>query len=624
VIKTGSEGSLKKELGTLEVFCIASGAMISSGLFVLPALAYGKAGPGIILAYLLAAVIVIPAMFAKAELATAMPKAGGAYFFVNRSFGPLFGTFAGIAAWLSLALKSAFALVGIGVFISSFLGGAGTTVKVVALGCIFLFTLLNILSVRTTGRFQVVFVLTLLGILSWYIIDGMAHLDIQRYTPFLPNGWRGVFMTAGVIFVSFGGLTKVASVAEEIRNPGKTIPKGMFSAFFIVTLFYLLTVFVTVGVLDPGVFKTTLRPISEGAAGFAGTAGYYILAGAAMLAFMTTGNAGLMAASRTPLAMAKDNLLPNFFGRVNLRTKTPVLSILTTSLFMAACVLFLDLEHLVKVASTMKLLLFAFVNISVILMRESRIVTYKPVFTSPLYPWIQIAGTAIYILLIGTMGRTSLILTGIFFVFSAIWYFSYSKVRTRRESALIQVAENVSSRELKSANLRDELRDILIARDQIVEDRFDRMITQAKIFDIDASMKREELFRLLASHFAQTFSKKERDIYRLLEEREADSTTMIHPGLAIPHIVVKGEELFDITVVRSRQGILFEEGGTPVHIVFALAGSKDERPFHLQALMAIAQIVQNKEFITSWINARNTDELRTLILIADRVRKGSI
>ena len=618
------EGYLKKDLGTLEVFCIASGAMVSSGLFVLPALAYAKAGPAVILSYLLAAILVLPAMFAKAELATAMPKAGGTYFFINRSFGPLFGTFAGLAAWMSLALKSAFALVGIGVFTSSFLGGGEITVKAVALGCVLVFTVMNILSVKGSGRFQVIFVIALLGILGWYILAGMAHLDIHRYTPFAPEGWDSVFLTAGMIFISFGGLTKIASIAEEIKNPGKTIPRGMFSAFFIITLFYLLTIFVTVGVLDPATFSGTLRPISEGAGGFAGPAGYYVLAGAAMLAFLTTGNAGLMAASRTPMAMAKDNLLPDFFGRVNLGTRTPVVSILVTSLFMAACILLLDLEHLVKVASTMKLLLFAFVNISVILMRKSRIVSYKPVFLSPLYPWIQIAGSAVYLVLIGTMGRTSLILTGLFFLLSVLWYIFYSKSRTRRESALIQVAENLSSRDIRSANLRDELRQILIARDRIVEDRFDRIIAESRIFDPEGSMDRKALFTLLAGHFAEKFSLPADEIFRLLEAREADSTTMIHPGLAIPHIVVAGDGLFDIAVVRSKEGIVFEEGSEPVHIVFALAGSRNERAFHLQALMAIAQIVQNKDFISSWIDARNIDELRTLILIADRVRRGSL
>ena len=91
-------GEMKKTLGGLEVFAISSGAMISSGLFILPALVFRIGGPAIILAYLLAAVLVVPAVLAKAELATAMPKAGGEYFFIHRSLGPLFGTFAGFAS----------------------------------------------------------------------------------------------------------------------------------------------------------------------------------------------------------------------------------------------------------------------------------------------------------------------------------------------------------------------------------------------------------------------------------------------------------------------------------------------------------------------------------------------
>ncbi len=110
--------ALKKDLGLAGVFCIATGAMISSGLFVLPGIAFAKAGPAMILAYLLAGVLVVPAMFSKAELATAMPKAGGSYFYIERSMGALPGTMAGLANWFSLALKSAFALVGIGAFAS--------------------------------------------------------------------------------------------------------------------------------------------------------------------------------------------------------------------------------------------------------------------------------------------------------------------------------------------------------------------------------------------------------------------------------------------------------------------------------------------------------------------------
>ena len=99
---------------------------------------------------------------------------------------------------------------------------------------------------------------------------------------------------------------------------------------------------------------------------------------------------------------------------------------------------------------------------------------------------------------------------------------------------------------------------------------------------------------------------------------------MIHEGLAIPHIIVEGMNRFDIAVIRSRAGITFPEKSSPVHVVFALAGSRDERNFHLLALMAIAQIVQNTDFLNLWLKARNAEELRNLILLAERVRKEQV
>lgn len=113
-----SKFTLKKELGLADVFCIGSGAMISSGLFILPGLAYAHTGPSVFLSYLIAGVLALPAMLSKAELTTAMPKAGGDYFFISRSMGFIIGTISGIASWFSLSLKSVFALFGMSAYIA--------------------------------------------------------------------------------------------------------------------------------------------------------------------------------------------------------------------------------------------------------------------------------------------------------------------------------------------------------------------------------------------------------------------------------------------------------------------------------------------------------------------------
>jgi len=616
---------LKRELGALEVFAIATGAMISSGLFVLPSIAFNKTGPSVFLAYLAASIMIIPALVSKAELSTAMPKSGGTYFFIQRSLGPLFGTFAGFSGWISLGLKSAFALVGIGVFLEPLIPGLGPNgVKIIATLFTLFFMVMNIFSVKHSGRFQTYFVGGLLVILLVYLVMGLPRVNVHNYVPFMLRGGGDFWAAAGMIFISFGGLTKIASIAEEVKNPGKNIPLGMFSAYVVVSLIYVLAVFVTVGVLSTEEMEGSLTPISEGAGVFMGTPGKVLLSLAAMMAFITTANAGLMAASRSPMAMAEDHLIPGFFARISIRFNTPVVSILMTGAFMIALILGLDLEKLVKAASTIMLLLFLFVCVSVIVMRESKIPSYKPQFKMPLYPLLPVLGILMYGALIPAMGLIPVVMTVVFLLGVFLWYLFYSKSRSDKDSALIHMVEKASNTEIHSDTLSSELMDILRDRDNIVEDRFDALIREAEVLDIQEEMTQDGLFQLLAETFAQKQKLNPEEVKQLFWAREKESTTMIAPGLAIPHIILPGEDQFEIIVLRARKGILFNEESQPVHQVFALGGSKNERNFHLQALMAIAQIVQNEGFSHNWLRARNTQELRHQILLAERVRKGDL
>ncbi len=616
---------LKKELGFLGVFSIASGAMISSGLFVLPAIVYARVGPAIIIAYVLAGLLMIPAMISKAELATAMPKSGGTYFFIHRSLGSFFGTFAGLASWFSLSLKSAFALLGIGLFLQPLFPEASPeVVKMIAVGFTLFFTILNIIGAKESGKFQIVLVLGLIAILIFYVFSNINNINAQNYIPFNPEGWQSIFMVMGMIFISFGGLTKIASIAEEIKNPKKNIPKGMFTAFIVITFLYVAVIFITVGLLNSVEFQQTFNPISVGASKNFGTFGYWILSIAAMLAFITTGNAGLLASSRIPLAMAEDNLLPSLFSRVSLKLKTPIISIVITSFFMISVIIFLDLENLVKVASTMMLILFLFVNLSVILMRESKIITYRPSFKSPFYPYLQIIGVVIYLFLIVEMGKIPLLITLGFFIISLIWYFLYSKRRNKKESALIHIAKRISSKKIQSSTLTNELKNILFKRDDIIEDKFDSIIKQANFIDLDKKMTKDEVFNIISDNFAKKYDTSAKTIYELLQERENLTSTVIYKGLAIPHIIIEGESIFDIIVIRSQQGIDFGENIPNVNIVFAMIGTMDERNHHLQSLMAIAQIIQDDNFILNWEKAKSIDDLKNLILLTDRIRKSNI
>jgi len=616
---------LQKQLTLLDVFAIAAGAMISSGLFVLPGLAFAQAGPAMIVSYLLAGLLILPSMFAKAELATAMPKAGGTYFYIERSLGACIGTFGGIANWFSMSLKSAFALVGIGAF-ALFLSPHLTEmqVRLIAVAACLLFTLLNLVSVRETGRLQVGLVLGLIGILVVYIGWGFVLTHPDRYTPFLPGGWNRIFSTAGMVFVSYVGLTKVASIAEEVKNPGRNIPLGMSIAVFVVTLLYVLAVGVTVGIVDEEALSGSLMPLSLGASRLYGRTGAVVLAGGAMIAFVTTANAGILSASRSPMAMSRDRLLPHIFSRVNRRYRTPHVSLFFTSGFMVLTILFLDIEDLVKTASTLNILLFVLVNIALVIMRESKIQNYRPTFVAPLYPGLYFLSILFYGFLLVEMGRIPLMITGGFVVLGGLVYVTYARKRVLRKSAMMHVVERITAKELHGPTLGKELKEIIIERDEISEDRFDQLVKRCAILDLPEPLLIEDVFRQISSILAVRLGVEEEMLYERFMERERQSCTVVKAGLAIPHVIVPGEGKFEIVLVRCRKGLSFSCVAEPVHALFVLTGSVDERNYHLRALMAIAHIVHEADFEARWKVARNEEELRDVILLSSRKRDSAV
>ncbi|MCD4831585.1 MAG: amino acid permease [Anaerohalosphaeraceae bacterium] len=612
---------LKKQLGLVNVFSIAAGAMISSGLFVLPGLAFAKAGPSIIIAYLLAGLLMVPSMLSAAELATAMPKSGGSYFFIERSMGPMLGTVAGFANWLSITLKATFAMIGIGAMAAVVFGqGQVWIIKVAAAIACVLFLLLNLVSVKGSGKFQTVMVMALITALVFYICRGITAVEHNNYVPFMPARWQGVFAVAGMVFVSFGGLTKVIDVSEEVKNGGRNILLGMFSAFIVVNILYLLVVFITVGLIEPGVLSDSLRPIAIGAGAVAGKAGVIIISIAALLAFATTANAGLLSASRTPMAMSRDGLVPKFLSATNRRFSTPHYSLLLTAGVMLFVIFTLSIENLVKTASTIMILMFILMNVSVVIMRNSGIQGYRPTFKTPFTPWLQIGTVCIYVFLIFEMGYVPLAMTGGFAILAMVWYLVYVQRRIDRESAIVFLVKRIVSKHIQRSGIEDELKQIALERDEVNPDRFDGLIKDCQILDIDERITAKQLFTMASESLSKRIGINKEKLYELFLQREKESETVIRPGLAIPHIVVDGENMFEILMVRCKAGVIFSELGEPVKTAFMLIGSSDERNYHLRALMSIAHIVSEEDFEKRWFGAMNIEQLRDIVLLSGRKR----
>ncbi|KPJ72334.1 hypothetical protein AMJ52_06660 [candidate division TA06 bacterium DG_78] len=609
---------LKKELNVLDIFCVATGAMISSGLFILPGLAFAKAGPAVIISYVIAGLFCVPTLLSMAELTTAMPKAGGDYFYIMRGFGPLLGTVAGFSTWFSLSLKGAFALIGMGAYLSII---THAPISTIALICCIFFVILNLIGIKEAGRFQVFLVLGLLGILLTYVIWGSKNVDVMNFTPFFSRGLGSMFATASFVFISYGGLTKVAALAEETKNPGKNVPLGMILSIIVTAIFYTGVIFVTIGVSNPTTMTQTLTPISDGAGVFGGNPLKIVISIGAFLAFISTANAGIMTASRYPLGMSRDKLLPAKFRKLSSKFKTPYVSILFTGSFMVLAILVLKLELLVKVASSVLILLYIFANLTLILFRESKILSYRPKFYAPLYPYLQILGILGGLFLLIEMGTLILFITMIFLLLGILWYRIYAQKRAAQDSALIYVLEKLVARDkaLASDSLLTELKDIIVQRDGIMADRFHRLIEESKVLDIEEPLKMEDFFKKVSDILSKDLNLQSEDLFNEFIKREKQASTVVKDGLAIPHIVVARENYFKIILVRAKTGIIFPDDKL-VHIAFILIGSIGERSLHLKDLAAIAQVTQNPEFDKKWMQAKNDEELKHIILLAERRR----
>ena len=434
---------LDRSLGLYPTMMISMGAMIGSGIFVLPALGYKKAGPAVILAYVLAAVVVLPAALSKAEMATAMPESGGTYLYIDRALGPLFGTIAGIGAWFSLVFKSSFALVGLGAYLLLFAPLSQSAVVYVALGLAVFVVALNVSGTKMSGQIQAIVVTLVVAGLLAYVVNAGFVADTGQYTPFATQGSVGVVTAAAFFFVSYAGVTKIASVAEEVKNPGKNLPRAMLGSMGIMTVLYIGVVGAIIGLADSEVLKTggpggtaSLTPMADGAGALFGGAGVLFISVIAVVALTSMANAGVLSSSRFPLAMSRDDLLPPSLRTIDERFKTPRNAVVLTGIVLVLLIAFVPVIELAKLASAFQILVFSFENMALVAFRVADVPSYEPEFTAPGYPYVQVFGFVAGIALLTQMGTLPILGAVGIIAGSALVYVVYGRSRTDRTGAL--------------------------------------------------------------------------------------------------------------------------------------------------------------------------------------------
>lgn len=425
---------LQRNLGLSAVFTVSLGAMIGSGIFVLPGLAAEAAGPAAVLAYLIAGVVVVPAAVSQSELATAMPKSGGAYFFIDRAMGPLVGTVAGFGVWFALVFKSAFALVGLGGYLQYF---ADLPTVTVAAALALALCAVNMAGVKQSGGFQTVVVFGVLAVLGLFVAVGAAGVERPALTPFFSEGFGGLLSATGLVFVSYAGVTKVASVSEEVKDPERVLPRGMLASIGLMLVLYPAIVLVIVGNLPLADLAGDSAPVASAAEAVMGGFGGWVISAVAVLALVSMANAGLLSSSRYPFAMARNRLAPRYFAHIYQRTGTPAVSIALTGAVMIALILFVPLLELAKLASAFQVLVFCLIHLSVIAFRESDPPWYRPPFRARLYPWVQLFGIGASLVLLTQLGWISMAGSLGIVVVGVAWYRLFGRSRASHESAML-------------------------------------------------------------------------------------------------------------------------------------------------------------------------------------------
>ncbi|MBU1096831.1 MAG: amino acid permease [Bacteroidetes bacterium] len=616
--KLRSGKRLKKELGLFNVFAIATGSTVAGGFFLLPGLAAESAGTSFILAYVLAAILLIPSVMSNIELSTAMPRAGGVYYFLDRSMGPLMGTIGGLGVWLILILKVCFALIGISAYVSLFFPQLEITTLALVIAVIL--GIINLFGAKKSGMLQDVIVTITLFILFFFIAGGIPKISFDRFSGILDFDTSSIFATAGLVFVSYIGVTKVASLSEEIKNPERNIPLSIFLAIGTAFVIYLLGTIIMIGLVPIEQLAGNLTPAAITVELIFGEVGVVVISLAAFFAFTSVANAGILSASRYPWAMSRDHIFPNYFGKLN-TSGTPTTSIITTTVIIMATIVTFDAMKIAKLASAFQLLIFALLSIAVMVMRESKINSYDPGFKSPFYPWMQIIGTLTSLWLIYEIGLLASLFAIGLIIIGVIWYFYYAKNRVTRNGAIYHIFERLGR--LRYDELDSELRGILKEKGLRKGDPFDDIVLRSKVFELNQEMHFETVVEKVAVWLNTILPiNAEQIIQQIMEGTRMGATPVTH-GVALPHFRVENIDHPEMVLVRSVPGVKVciynpltheQEGEETVHAIFFLISPENNPTQHLRILAQIAGRVDDKTFQDDWNSAKDEQELKEALL----------
>src|SRR5690554_670407 len=362
--KKTTHHKLLRSLTLSDAIGVGLGAIIGAGIFVVTGVAAGVSGPAFLIGLIIAGIIASFNALSSAQLAASHPYSGGTYEYGYILLNPFLGFSAG---WMFLISKlSAAGVVALG-FGSYFyqLIPVGSPI-VFSLGAVVLLTVANYFGIRKAGTLNLIIVGLTLTSLAYLIFSGVSEVKAENFKPFAPFGLTGVFESAAILFFAFTGYGRIATLAEEVSEPKKTIPKAIIVTIVTAIILYLIVSIVAIGTIGTTSMAQSKSPLQEVAHALH-TPGISVVitigASSAMLVVLLSQILGI---SRVMLAMGRRNDLPSFFQLIHPRFRVPYIGILCTGFLIFLLTLFGTFEFIVRAATFTILLYYSITNLAAI------------------------------------------------------------------------------------------------------------------------------------------------------------------------------------------------------------------------------------------------------------------
>jgi APA family basic amino acid/polyamine antiporter len=470
------EHRLRRVLGPVQLTSLGVGATIGTGIFVLTGVAANsKAGPALMLSFVVAGIACIFAALCYAEFASMVPVAGSAYTYAYATLGELFAWIIGWDLVLEYAVSASTVAVGASQYFQDLIGifglklpgaiscapfdydpalgklvGTGNVLDLPAIIITVLVTVVLVVGIKESASFNATMVIIKVVIVLFVIAVGAFYVNPQNWQPFAPFGFAGVSffgksvfggadaggqplgMLAGaaIIFFSYIGFDSVSTHSEEARNPQRDVPLSIITGLIICTVLYIGVTAVLTGMVPYNKLDTN-APVSDAFRQHGLTWAQFLISFGALAGITSVVLVSILSQSRVLLAMARDGLLPQgFFGAVHEKFKTPWKSTILTGAFVSVLTAFLPLRILADLVSIGTLLAFVIVCAAVLIMRRTHPDAERP-FRAPLVPLVPILGIATCLLLMFSLPAENWLRLGIWLLIGFAIYFGYGRRHSR-------------------------------------------------------------------------------------------------------------------------------------------------------------------------------------------------